>query len=191
MRPSNHFVGFHRSLTGLFVGGALALLSGCAPATPPAPPSPPLKSLDLFMTRSSLTSTEFEQYSLSEDSLFGECGVVERGKFIAQTQKVAALSPEMSAALAEASCAVLRSIEGRKLSFDPPGTKPSPLDPGAFALKTGCGDTPVEVKTSFDTVVNGETKQTEALGKLTRLVRLAAVEGCGGRTFFGLTPLKP
>ena len=149
-----------------------------------------MESLDLFMSRSSLTETEFEQYSISGDSLFSECGLVERGRFVAKVQNVTTIAPDTASELVAATFAVHQLVKEKRPSFDPPGTKASPFDPGTYALKSSCGGEPLDIKTSFDAVVNGETKPTAALGKLTKTLRLAAANGCGGRNFFGLTPLK-
>lgn len=168
----------------------LSVLVGCQTPAPMPPPDTQITSLDLFMTRSSLLSTDFEQYSLSEDGLFSECGVIDHGRFVAKTQILSDLSPEERAAIIDSAYGLQQMLGEKKLTFDPPGTKASPFDPGSFSLKVSLGGEDIEVKTSFDAVVNGETRPTEKLRTLAKLLRYSAAEGCGANTFYGLRGTK-
>jgi len=172
----------------LFVG--LLLLAGCQTPAPVPPPDTQIASLDLFMTRSSLLSTDFEQYSLSDDGLFSECGIIDHGRFVAKTQILSDLSSEERAAIVESAYGLQQMLGEKKPSFDPPGTKASPFDPGSFSLKISLGGEEIDVKTSFDAVVNGENRPTEKLRTLTKLLRYSAAEGCGANTFYGLRGTK-
>lgn len=163
---------------------------GCQPPAPLPPPETTLTSLDLFISRSSLLSTDFEQYSLADNGLFGECGVLEHGRFVPKTQTLSDLTPDKRDALVTTAYGLQQMIDEKHPAFELPGTKASPFDPGTFSLKAELGGTPFEVKTSFDSVVNGETRATEQLRTLAKLVRDSAVDGCGANPFYGLRGAK-
>jgi hypothetical protein len=179
-------VGF--GLFGAFIVVCLLSLGGCSveEGVKPAPPVQ-AKSLELFFQRASLSTNEFEQYKVNGEKLFFECGAVRRGRFVADKQEFVSFPPNFSERYEQRLAQVVAALDGNNNEFDSPGRARGLADPGIFLLEVQLVNGVKSVKTSFDSVVDPNSKAEEELQQLAKLLRGAAGgEVCGNKSFFGL-----
>lgn len=168
---------------------ALALmvhgLSGCFSSTAPSlPPDFKFQSIDLFLSRTNLTDTEFEQLKADHGKLFVECGKIRRGRFIPQAQNVFPLEPQIENELTQRSWNVLQFADRQ---FDKPGDNSSLFDPGQATLNLVTSTSTLNLKTSLDAVSSKTGVQETAVYDLVSKMRSAAGgELCSNKTFYGI-----
>ena len=149
-------------------------------------------TLDFYVSRATLTRTEFEQFKLNGEMLFSECGLVLGGRQSPQQNKLKRLSDEESASLLENINKVLEFSAKHNLNLDPPASSTSMFDAGQFILKISRDSGSEEIKTTLDSVVSGSKTSLENLKKLARSIREAAMRSheshtlCGNRRFHEL-----
>jgi hypothetical protein len=144
------------------------------------------RSLELFVQRSSVTTSEFEQFKVVGERLFYECGTVSRGRFVPDTQQFVSF-PETMVEQYQTRLSRVVALLGPDQVFDAPGKAAHMADPGIFSLHVEIAENQHEVRTAFDSVVSPDTRVERELHALARILRAAAGgEICGNRHFYGL-----
>ncbi len=171
----------------------LVTFSGCSILSPDndaasPPDSVPDVSFNLSMSRTSLTTTEFEQYKSMPAGLFAECGTIHRGRPDTRDQKIEKVDAER---LHEARTLAYRLFERlsaeERPPVDEPGTNASLADPGKYTLKLRAGDKQVELLTSLDFVERRQASIATDANKFTQVVRaLPSGVMCGNADFYGI-----
>ena len=157
------------------------------PLTAPAP-----KSIELFLSRTSMTSTDFEQYKLSYNSVYFECGEIRRGRYLPRHQEFIDVASDLQQEIFSAANTTLDDRARNELALDPPGKNKNLADPGVFTLTIvpSSGET-VILSTSLDSVTNRGRELERDMEKLARLLRKSAGNNvCGSPSFYGLQPLS-
>src|SRR5262245_22793616 len=109
-------------LKQIIATGAVRMLSGCwlARSTPePAAETAAVNSLELFISRSSLGMTEFEQYKIQNGLFFQECGKRTHGRYYPLHEDVRTLESEERTALGAPVAKVARAIQQPTADFPP------------------------------------------------------------------------
>ena len=171
-------------LTSFALLALAAILGGCGSSQAPRQVADSLQSLSLSMqlSRVSLFSSDFEQYRLSGNSLYYECGYFARATFKPREQKVLVISSDALNDLAEKAQALADSLPTHG-KWDDPGKNDSVADPGQANLLIEFGRNRSELKTSLDAITNDDSAQAR---NLVRALRQSAGYPCGNQKFFGL-----
>jgi len=171
----------------------LALGSLCAAACSLSPQAPaateiPLQSVSLYYHRGSSTGASFEQFKLSGDRLFFECGSVSGGRHAAKEQKIITISPEQLERIKIDAWQVRRYVEDLQAKFKPPGSSGTIFDPGKLSVALQFSDGPHKLETSFDSVATGTEGKAAIVRTLAQDLRKAAGDNlCGRATFYGFS----
>lgn len=156
-----------RRTLGLFL--LCPLLVGCgatAPSSLPndAQPPPQVASLGVYLARGSLFHTpEFEQYRLSGNTLFVECGVVRGGRPQSRDRHVFRLSPGELETLNENSAALIDFLQRRGSSFEDPGSQLGFTDPGQARISIKRVAAPHTSASPADSAVDASSNQVTEL----------------------------
>jgi hypothetical protein len=172
---------------------SLLALSGCSALWSSAPktPAPPVQSIELYLSRGSSQGSDFEQFKLSGDSLYKECGPIKRGRQYAAEQEVVPLPSEYRPLIDEAAAAVISALSVPNTVLAKPGASSGIFDPGEISLALKTEQTKVKVATSLDTVSDPDGPTEEKILKLVKLVRTAAgLPFCGTTQFYGIKPAR-
>lgn len=94
----------------------------------------PVDSLELYISRKSLTKTEFEQFKFADGQIYGECGTIVGGRYYPTLQDIRPSSSDSARAIASASDSVLDMAAAEDFHLDSPGKNTSLFDPGQFLL---------------------------------------------------------
>jgi hypothetical protein len=198
-----------------FLFPALLTLGGCSLLSTPDPgekepeatkasqatPNQTLR-LGVYLARGSLFSApEFEQYKVSGNSLFVECGIIRGGRAVAKAQNILSLSTGAEEALRtleqdlstylETENPSLASQELGSFGFMHPGEATIHLSPGSSSPSPGSG----EVKTTIDEI--SSSSNSSPVRKLVVGLRTIARESlksrggseeplCGNTSFYGI-----
>ena len=188
-------------ISGLFMSAVLTL-SACSVmdeashSDDPLVPEPitEVRELTLFMSRSALSGTDFEQYKLIDDTtLFVECGKVKGGRFLPQIQKLYPLEASASETFTESLNALMASKTYQRNRFDAAGTNESIFSPGKFALTfratNGRDEVTGDITTSVDGVVESKKSGERALFELATRLRKSYSSSeptCSEEAFYGI-----
>lgn len=168
-----------------------ALLCGCA-MFDEAPPSTPegLTSISytLYVSRASLTNTEFEQYKLLPAGLFSECGTIHRGRSETRQQTIEKVDSEKLVKSRELALELFETLSsGDHAPVDAPGANSGLADPGKYTLTVQVGEKRVDLKTSFDFVERQQTSLSSHAHSLTQMIRsMPSKTLCGNQDFYGI-----
>lgn len=185
-------------LLGFFIPALFIPLTSCSLSTPKAEGNVQVQELSLFMSRKSLSGTEFEQYKLGAGGdLFVECGKILGGRYIPTFQKMSALSPESQKQVNQALSIAVSTEKYKKGAFDKPGANSSFFDPGKFELSFAGSVAPAtelqtlsgEVKTSLDSITEPSSVTEKELLKLAAAIRTGVNfydPICNHREFYGV-----
>lgn len=144
-------------------------------------------ALELFVSRASLGTVEFEQYKVSEGLLFAECGAISRGRFVPREQNSFDLSSEEQQRISGKAAEFLAFTAQENLSLAPAGDNSSLADPGQFYLTLVMPEGRKEFMTSLDAVTNADGRTQEKLKEMAELIRRSSAFGhCGLKDFYGL-----
>jgi hypothetical protein len=171
--------------TGTFTGCSLG------PQVPP-PEEIQLESLSLYYGRSRMGGAAFEQFKITGNTMYAECGNISGGRHAAQDQKLLTLSQVEIDDLKGKAWSVQRYVAELDAKFDPPGGTSGMFDSGRLTLNLQFANGPIKVDTSFDSIVNGTEGRSAVVASLAAAVRKAAGDKlCGSSSFFGLTRPRP
>jgi hypothetical protein len=158
-------------------------------------PSPSIvSSARLYLAKGSFSSTEFEQFSLSGNSLFFECGKILRGKNIPEKQGVVTLEAENSSEIMLLGLEILgRASVNNPLSLSEPGDLKGFADSGRIVLNLTTKDNKTaELNSALLEVSEPTTALEHSLLKFSVALRAAIKEArgdqelCGNESFFGI-----
>lgn len=178
----------------LLVSTCIIALSGCSLLFDRAPEAEidlsPV-SYQLYLTRSSLESTDFEQYKLLSTGLFFECGSIHRGRSDTKDQGIWQIDPEALRATQQAAFKILEHMKQMKRDSPPavdvPGTNAGLADPGKFLLTVRSGDATAELKTSLDYVERDQAIIAGDAKRFAQLLRSSLAQPpCGNWDFYGI-----
>lgn len=166
-----------------------ATLSACS-TIKQAPPSVENEKLSyqLYLSRSSMQGTDFEQYKLTPQGLFYECGIIHRGRPEVKSQGIQALEGDALQGTRELAQKISADLGTTQPPlFDPPGSNAGFADPGKFLLSLVIGDQAREVKTSLDGVEKARTRVEGHAKEFAESVRGSVTTSlCGSHDFYGI-----
>lgn len=141
-------------------------------------------AIELYLSRSNLSSTEFEQYKLSAGKLFIECGKIVAGRATPETQAL----EDASADLLEAAKSAAAEITANDAAgLEKPGDNSGLADPGLVRLTLAFDDGIETIRTSLDSVTEPDSSIEREIHSLAVVLRGAASESpCGNTEFYGL-----
>ena len=153
-----------------------------------------ISAVRLYIAKGNFTSTEFEQYSLSGNSLFFECGMIRRGKNIPSAQGVIQLKDSSSSAVVLLGMEILgRAAVSNPLSLAEPEDQKSFADSGKVILNLQTKDNKsAQLNTALNEVSDPLTALERNILKLSKMLRAEVkdVRGdealCGNESFFGI-----
>jgi len=150
-----------------------------------------IKSVDLYISRATHSRTEFEQYKVSNQRIFNECGKVFGGRQQSELQNLSQLDEVNSKEINSMAAEIIAFNTEHELNLDEPGTSTSMFDPGQFILKIQRTSETTVLKTSLDSVVGESKTSVELLKKLGKKLREIALTNsnqalCGNRRFHEL-----
>ena len=146
-----------------------------------------IKSLNLYINRSSLNSTDFEQYTIDENVFIGECGNIKRNQHRANQQNIITLSENELKKLTT-QILKIKNYSNITISLLPKqGNNSSLFDPGKFILKVDDNNDKFEIETSLDAISDADPGLEKDLLALTKLIRnLNKNFLCGLSEFYGV-----
>jgi hypothetical protein len=150
-----------------------------------------IKSIELYISRASLSRAEFEQYKISRNRIFNECGKVYGGRQTSEQQNLVKLDDKDLSEINELAGNILAFNKKHELNLDKPGTSTSMYDAGQFNLKIQQDSGTTEIKTSLDSVTTASKTSEDNLAKLAKKLRQLALDNsnqslCGNRRFYDL-----
>ncbi len=136
------------------------------------------------MSRASITQVDFEQFVVSGGTLFHECGRVSQGRQFPAAHGVVALAPETQQELTALATA---ARENAQEQWQPAGSNKHLADPGVFTLSLQVDGSRRTLRTSLDSIANGETLGRKRLRALAEAVRRASGgKLCDYTSFYGV-----
>lgn len=172
----------------------LLTIHGCSSSSITPSQELEVSELTLFLTRRSLSGTDFEQYKLgAEGNLFVECGKISGGRFTPTFQKMDKLHSENRENLNNAISRMVNATNYKKKSFDNPGKNSSLFDPGKYKITFSATGTssPVsgDVFTSLDSITEPTSPAEKELFNIATAIRTGVSfydPICNNREFFGV-----
>lgn len=173
------------------LGLLFLLLTSCSSSAPagkaPGAAAPLPESLELYMSRATLSGTKFEHFKLLGQKLFVECGDIQGGRQSTGSQEVLKLDPAVSQQIGLSASSVFEVIDKHPFKFETPGSNKNLFDPGQFTLSLETKDKQHKLESSFDSAISGDFQAERRIKKTAELLRGAAQEKlCGNKIFFGL-----
>ncbi|MCB0310486.1 MAG: hypothetical protein KDD42_04595 [Bdellovibrionales bacterium] len=161
-------------------------LIGCSSSVITDTPSPseaePLPTLQLFLSRSALGVTEFEQYNFGEGILHQECGKIKRGRFIPEDEAISHLNAANLSELQQSVKEVL-DLSDSELKLPSAGDNSSWADPGMLEIKIGTKN----YHSSVDAISAGKgLAATKIKQFVEKIRRISNPKKCGNKTFYGI-----
>jgi hypothetical protein len=173
---------FWVSLSGCFIDEALE-------------PSAPVSNLsfELYLSRTALKGSEFEQYRLLPVGMYAECGVLRKGRAVVVQQGIVDVSDDVREALTErASTIIDRMKKNTPQGLAAPGDNSDLFDPGKFLLGFTGDGTNTRIDTSLDTVEGSATEREQNLRVFAELVRgILTKAPCKNEVFYGIGRKNP
>ena len=149
--------------------------------------------LSLFLSRKSLSKTEFEQFTLNnKKELFVECGRIKGGRHLPIIQELGVISQNKYSEIQKSLTMAIQDKPLHSTTFESPGDNDSLFDPGKFIFNYSTKESKEEAKTSLDAIADADNKVELALLSLTSLIRKNSqtVAGneplCGNHSFYGI-----
>jgi hypothetical protein len=149
-------------------------------------PSESLTSIEVLLSRASLTDVDFEHFSVAQGHLFKECGKIKRSVFYPLAQQLQVLPPQYRKSITERSERLLESLATASPSWQPAGKNRSLTDPGIARVTFRTARSSSTIETSLDAVRNGSQGHEKLLKRVVTMTRGAAGEMCGNKVFYGI-----
>lgn len=167
--------------------------------------APHLENFDIFISRGSLTGTEFEHHIYANNSLIQECGTIDRGRFNILEQTVKRVSKKLiSYQAGEIAQDLSSAIEDSSSDWEKPGKSNSLTDPGEINASFNIEGSKHKISTNLDSITLKRVDKEKYLNRFIRAVRgikLKLEENsnlpeekkgliCGHQDFYGLGIVK-
>lgn len=137
---------------------------------------------ELYLSRSSFSGSEFEQYKYWDGKLFNECGDLRRERHQAKEQQITGLTPQARLQLESALLKLEQSAQ-----YKQPAKNASFSEPGQISLTMRWSDlSKTKISTSLDSISEPSTEPERKLNALVKTVRSLAKQKCGNKMFYGL-----
>lgn len=151
-------------------------------------PNSEIKNINIFLSRSSLGITEFEQFKLTGNSnLFYECGKINRGRYVPEVQEIKNIETASANEILSLTNDLLQAKEKTKSALEKPGNNGSLFDPGQLMMEINSKDSKSEIKTSLDSISDAQTDLQIKIRALTRKFRSSTMSKlCGNKEFYGI-----
>ncbi len=173
----------------LFIPPLILALISCSAATKTAPPQDyVLKSVELTISKTPLSGpAEFEQYKISGDKIFAECGRIRQNRFEATQHNLSSLQQEKLQSLAADVYDLVTYIDNKKQQFSPAGKSIGLTDPGMLALAIQSSKAENRYTTSFDSISQPSYPAEVKLSRVAVQIRsLLPTTLCDNRSFYGM-----
>lgn len=175
---------------------SLALLIGCS-STDPHPTITTLeanssRSIELYLSRASVSKSEFEQFKVTNEHIYVECGKIAGGRQSAQYQELSPLSQVDQNEIHDLTSTIVDFSNSHTLHLDQAGNSDIFYDPGQFILKLEGPSNKILIKTSLDSIASASKTSEDNLKKLAIKLRESAKKAsnsgnlCGNNKFFDL-----
>ena len=150
-----------------------------------------IDSVDLYVSRASLTRTEFEQYKITKQKFYYECGKINGSMPKPEVQNVKNLSLNDYSQISKLASDIVNFQNRHELNLDKEGKSTSMFDAGQFILTISAGAKPVEIKTSLDSITSATKTSENYLKLIAKKIREIALINsgsslCGNRKFYEL-----
>ena len=153
-----------------------------------------IRELTLFMSRTSLSSTDFEQYKLlNDETLFVECGEKKGGRFFPTIQKLYAVNKAATNDVKDALAYLVSSKTYQQNRFESPEESDSIFSPGSFSLRfsteSAQGAFTGNLTTTLDSLLDAKSAGEKALFRLAKSIRTSYSSSephCGEESFYGI-----
>lgn len=153
--------------------------------------APAFDSVSINLSRMSFSDTEFENYKVTGDKVFQECGSYRRGKYYPKEQKVLRLRASAITYLREEVEDFIQKYKQQEWKWDAPGKNLSPADPGQLKADIISGKDNITINTSLDGISSPNVEIARYMKSLVRTVRgISGSPPCGNREFYGITSLQ-
>lgn len=165
-----------------------ATLLACS-TQPPAPPKAihPINSVALYMARGDLLAApQFEQYKLSNNKLFGECGKVLKAGPVAAAQDLSQVDPQQLASINAAASEIIELLKSEESNLSEPGGISGFMASGKLEITIQSGDNSSKLETSLNSIAEPSSLAEKRVHNLVELLRGTAPNQCGNRQFFGI-----
>lgn len=141
----------------------LATCAGCFGGDVEIAQVPIENGFEVYISRTSLKSTDFEQYKLLPIGLYAECGTSRNGRPHTDSQGIFIITPETRSTLSSLSGEIFDRVRANPNQMSPkPGSDANMFDPGKFLLTIRKHEVKIDARTSFDSVEQ-QTGKTHAL----------------------------
>ena len=176
-------------------GGACLLLclSGCSAAVEDLPPAPAgVLRAEIYLARASLFKAEFEQFKVSANRVYSECGEIRRGRPVPFSQEFVSLDSALADSLQQQLSSVYAALNRQKPDLPGPGKAEGFADPGQVILSIESENGRVEARTSVDETSaagGGELLQIRRFAVSVRKLVADALGRralCGNSEFYGI-----
>ncbi|MCB0318787.1 MAG: hypothetical protein KDD56_08515, partial [Bdellovibrionales bacterium] len=139
-----------------------------------------IEATEIFMSRSNLTTTEFEHYKLSNNNLFVECGKLNRGRYFPEQQNVFEVDSSNTKKILDLDRDFITEKVTNHLNLDKPGDNNNLFDPGIFNISISTNKENFDTSTSLDTISTPTAKAPKILKKIAAGLRqLSTDKPCG------------
>ncbi len=165
------------------------VLCACVATVPNKPPlNFKIKNLEIYLSHVSVRDILFENYKLSGNRLFYECGKIIRGKQTASEENFIALDEETLYKIIAATAALDEHATRAMLDFPVTGSNDRPYDPGILELTLVSSGNPLSIATSLDAIAKPKTVQERFTKNIVNAMREASdTDPCGNERFFGFS----
>lgn len=171
----------------------LCTLSACFSSPVQLPDNAKLDSFSIYLARSSLMQTEFEQFKFGGTKLFYECGEIKRGRHSAKLQNIVTIPSENLQQILTPAYQYQQAASESEVRLASPGGADSFFDPGQARIEFAINSDQISINTSLDELSEPSGKAQRKLARFVTSVRAFAREAsgdkplCDNREFYGLS----
>lgn len=144
--------------------------------------------VELHLSRTSLTQTDYEQYKFMDGRLYKECGLLKGGRPVVQEQDFIDVGGDHLNEVSRAALTLYtRIINSPTLKWEPPGKNVDFFDPGRAFFTIRIDDAKVDVRTSVSALDEPTDKANIEAARLASALRASSESApCGNRKFYGI-----
>ncbi len=139
------------------------------------------------MQRGSMNQSNFEQYSLVDNKLYFECGIVSGGRSRIR-QRGTIDTSNLRSKIAIDVKKLHDLMTNYAITFPPTGSGAGLFDGGRLEFNIESSNTPIKVSTTLDSIVNGNTARFKTLKRIAEKFRdHVGGEICDRADFYGIS----